>query len=144
MNVAGPPRHGQWTTGLCECFEDPGNCLLTSCFPCVTFGLSAEVIDKGNTSCPCAGFVFCCMAYMGCVCLYSCTYRSKLRRLFDLPEEPCNDCCVHYWCTVCAICQEYRELKARGLSPSTGWTENEEQMNRATQVPPNVAPGMAR
>lgn len=24
------------------------------------------------------------------------------------------DCCVHFWCTECAQCQEIRELKARG------------------------------
>ncbi|KAL6281569.1 hypothetical protein ACE6H2_018450 [Prunus campanulata] len=42
----GPP---QWTTGLCGCFEDPSNCLMTCCCPCVTFGQNAEIIDKGTT-----------------------------------------------------------------------------------------------
>ena len=24
-----------------------------------------------------------------------------------------SDCCTHYWCAPCALCQEYRELRAR-------------------------------
>ncbi|XP_054787651.1 cell number regulator 2-like isoform X2 [Prosopis cineraria] len=118
MKVADHPRHGQWTTGLCGCFEDPGNCCMTCCCPCITFGESAEVIDKGNTSCACAGLVFYALSYVGCVGLYSCTYRRKLRGLFNLPEEPCSDRCIHCCCTSCAICQEYRELRNRGIDPS--------------------------
>lgn len=71
-------------------------------------------------ACALAGLIFYGLAYMGCSCLYSFTYRSKLRGLFSLPEEPCNDCCIHCWCSYCAICQEYRELKNRGLDPSLG------------------------
>ena len=47
-------------------------------------------------------------------CLYTCTFLSKLRSQYGLPEEPCADCCVHCWCRNCALCQEYRELKADG------------------------------
>ncbi|TKY60915.1 PLANT CADMIUM RESISTANCE 12 [Spatholobus suberectus] len=106
---------------------------------------NAEVIDKGRTSCALAGFIFYGLNYIaGLGCLYSYTFRSKLRGLYSLPEEPCMDFCVHCFCAYCAICQEYRELKNRGLDPSIGWTGNEEKTNRANQVPPNVAPGMTR
>jgi len=30
----------------------------------------------------------------------------------------CADCCVTYWCAPCAICQEWRELKLRGVLKS--------------------------
>ncbi|KAI6683374.1 hypothetical protein NL676_029287 [Syzygium grande] len=40
---------GQWTTGLCGCFEDPSNCVITCCCPCITFGQNAEIIDRGAT-----------------------------------------------------------------------------------------------
>ncbi|KAI9128994.1 hypothetical protein K1719_000477 [Acacia pycnantha] len=111
---------GQWTTGLFGCFEDLGN------------------------SCACAGITLYCLAHIGCACLYTFTYRGKLRGLFNLPEDPCNDFCVHCFCVSCAICQEYRELKNRGVDPSLGWSGNEQKMNKATQVPPNVSQGMAR
>lgn len=139
----GPPV-GTWTTGLCGCFEDIGSCCMTCCCPCIIFGQNAEVIDKGRTSCSIAALIFYGLSYIGFGCLYSYTYRSKLRGLYSLPEEPCMDLCIHCFCTHCAICQEYRELKNRGLDPSIGWIANEEKMNRANQVPPNVVPGMTR
>jgi hypothetical protein len=30
----------------------------------------------------------------------------------SLPAEPCSDCCVHCWCSPCAICQEVRHSAA--------------------------------
>ncbi|KAI9128836.1 hypothetical protein K1719_000319 [Acacia pycnantha] len=110
-------------------------------------GLWASEMEILDRSCACAGITLYCLAHMGLQCLYTFTYRGKLRGLFNLPEDPCNDFCVHCFCVSCAICQEYRELKNRGLDPSLGWSGNEQQMNKATemtQVPPNVAQGMAR
>uniref|UniRef100_A0A7N1A4I7 Uncharacterized protein n=1 Tax=Kalanchoe fedtschenkoi TaxID=63787 RepID=A0A7N1A4I7_KALFE len=53
--------------------------------------------------------------------LMSCLFREKLRRKYGLPAEPCADCCVHYWCEPCALCQEYAELKSRGWDPAKGY-----------------------
>ena len=53
-------------------------------------------------------------------CVYSCIYRSRLRSQYGLTEQPCADCCVHLCCEACALCQEYRELKARGFDMSAG------------------------
>ncbi|KAH7528778.1 hypothetical protein FEM48_Zijuj05G0108200 [Ziziphus jujuba var. spinosa] len=111
----GSQPRGQWTTGLCGCCEEPCN----------------------------SGFIYFILG--SCACLYSHTYRAKLRGLYSLPEEPCSDCCVHCWCACCANCQEYREFKNRGVDPSAGWTANAEKMNRnGTTAPPYFAPGMAR
>ncbi|RDY09008.1 Protein PLANT CADMIUM RESISTANCE 12, partial [Mucuna pruriens] len=90
-----------------------------------------------------ARLIFCALESLGLASLYTHGFRSKLRGLYKLPEEPCTDCCVHLCCLFCAICQEYRELKNRGLDPSIGWKANEERMRRADQVPPLVV-GMAR
>jgi hypothetical protein len=27
---------------------------------------------------------------------------------YSLEEDPCSDCCVHLWCSPCAVCQEVR------------------------------------
>ncbi|XP_060669973.1 cell number regulator 2-like [Ziziphus jujuba] len=139
----GSQPRGQWTTGLCGCCEEPCNCLTTCCCPFITFGQKAEILDGGKTSCCAAGFIYFILG--SCACLYSHTYRAKLRGLYSLPEEPCSDCCVHCWCACCANCQEYREFKNRGVDPSAGWTANAEKMNRnGTTAPPYFAPGMAR
>ncbi|XVF66449.1 hypothetical protein PTKIN_Ptkin10aG0036600 [Pterospermum kingtungense] len=50
-----------------------------------------------------------------CHCLLSCVYREKLQAKFGLPAEPCNDCCIHFCCEACALCQEHAELKNRAL-----------------------------
>ncbi|KAL5544735.1 hypothetical protein UlMin_008519 [Ulmus minor] len=134
---------GQWTTGLCDCCEDTSSCMTTWCCPFITFGRNAEIIDRGKTSCGSAGckfYILSCFAF-----LYSCTYRTKLRAHYNLPEEPCKDCCVHCFCTACAICQEYRELKNRGLDPALGWTTHSEKMNNnGNFAAPNVVPSMYR
>ncbi|MQL89670.1 hypothetical protein Taro_022252 [Colocasia esculenta] len=43
------PARGPWSTGLCDCCDDPGNCCLTCWCPCVTFGRIAEITDRGGT-----------------------------------------------------------------------------------------------
>ena len=53
-------------------------------------------------------------------CIYTCTYRAKLRAHYSLPPKPGPDICVHCCCFFCALCQEYRELKNRGLDPEGG------------------------
>ena len=57
---------------------------------------------------------------IGCQCMYSCFYRSKMRAQYVLHESPCNDCLVHCCCETCALCQEYRELERRGFDMHIG------------------------
>ncbi|AES90189.2 putative PLAC8 motif-containing protein [Medicago truncatula] len=127
LNISAPvqgvitPRTHQWSTRLCRCLDDPGICLVTCFCPCVTFGMIAEIVDKGNSTCTCDGTIYgALLAVTGLACLYSCYYRSKLRAQYDLPEAPCMDCLVHFCCETCALCQEYRELKNRGYDLSIG------------------------
>ena len=57
---------------------------------------------------------------IGCGCLYSYPYRTKIRQQYMLEETPCGDCLVHFCCEPCALCQEYRELEARGFDMTIG------------------------
>ncbi|KAH0880423.1 hypothetical protein HID58_067817, partial [Brassica napus] len=123
----------QWTSGLCSCMEDGKTVCLTCFCPCVAFGRIANIADEGNHGCGECGIFYgliCCV--VGLPCLFSCTYRTKIRRKFGLPESPASDCITHCFCESCALCQEYRELKNRGLDPSIGWNEH---MQRATSPP---------
>uniref|UniRef100_M4E0M6 Uncharacterized protein n=1 Tax=Brassica campestris TaxID=3711 RepID=M4E0M6_BRACM len=111
----------QWTSGLCSCMEDGKTVCLTCFCPCVAFGRIANIADEGNHGCGECGIFYgliCCV--VGLPCLFSCTYRTKIRRKFGLPESPASDCITHCFCESCALCQEYRELKNRGLDPSIG------------------------
>ncbi|QCD83198.1 hypothetical protein DEO72_LG2g3541 [Vigna unguiculata] len=138
-------RTQRWSTGLCRCLDDPGNCLVTCFCPCVTFGLIAEIIDKGNRSCTCNGAIYATLLSLsGLACLYSCYYRSKMRAQYELPEAPCMDCLVHFCCETCALCQEYRELKNRGFDLSIGWEANRERQGQGAILSPVMSQTMTR
>ncbi|KAB1212637.1 Protein PLANT CADMIUM RESISTANCE 7 [Morella rubra] len=107
---------GEWSSGLYDCCNDTSNSCIVGCTICAALG------------------------NVGCACLYTMTYRSKLRGFYSLPEDPCGDCCVHFWCECCSLCQEYRELKARGLDPAIGWRANAERMNAAAMTAPPFVP----
>jgi Cys-rich protein (TIGR01571 family) len=121
-------------------------CLTCWC-PCITFGRIAEIVDRGATSCGAAGAIYTVLAcFTGCQWIYSCTYRSKMRAQLGLPDVGCCDCCVHFCCEPCALCQQYRELKARGFDPELGWDVNAQKAaaNAAAGMYPPPAQGMGR
>ncbi|XP_072953536.1 protein PLANT CADMIUM RESISTANCE 2-like [Typha angustifolia] len=125
-----------WTTGLLDCMSDVENCCVTFWCPCITFGQVAEIIDRGSTSCGSSGGIYLLIWWFTFFqCLYSCTYRSKLRAQYNLMESPCPDCCVHLCCEPCALCQMYRELNNRGFHVAAGWYANAQRMNPVMQSP---------
>lgn len=142
----GAPAASQWSSDLMDCFDDCGVCCLTCWCPCVTFGRVAEIVDRGATSCGTSGALYTLLACLtGCQWIYSCTYRAKMRAQLGLPEAPCCDCCVHFCCDACALCQQYRELKARGVDPALGWDINAQRLNAgAAAMYPPAAQGMGR
>ncbi|KAJ4896568.1 Protein PLANT CADMIUM RESISTANCE 6 [Raphanus sativus] len=130
------PR-SNWTSGLCDCMNDVENAIITCSFPFVTFGQIAEVTDEGTTSCGMSGmlYLFICCLFMT-PCVYSCTFRAKIRSKFGLPDAPAPDWITHCFCEFCALCQEYRELKNRGLDPSIGWIGNVQRQQQEMMAPP--------
>ncbi|XP_010932525.1 cell number regulator 10 [Elaeis guineensis] len=132
-----------WSTGLCDCTDDCGNCCMTCFCPCITFGRIAEIVDQGATSCGTSGALYALLEYFTCChWIYSCCYRSKMRAQLHLAERPCNDCLVHCCCESCALCQEYRELKNRGFDMTIGWHAN--MARRGMIVPPVMQGSMMR
>ncbi|KAF4355756.1 hypothetical protein F8388_019155 [Cannabis sativa] len=136
------PAPGQWTTGFYDCFEDQSNCCYTCLCPCATFGLIAEITDKGTITSTTACILYYAMGFAHC--LYGATYRTKLRALFSLPEQPYSDCFAHSCCCLCAMTQEYRELQNRGIDPAIGWQANVEKCKREGLKPPFSDQGMDR
>ncbi|ONI26752.1 hypothetical protein PRUPE_1G043400 [Prunus persica] len=135
MNVDSGHRPQQWSHGFCKCGGSLGTCCLTCCLPCITFGRIAEIVDEGRSSCLSHGLLYGLLLTINFQWVYSCMYRKRLREKFGLPEEPCGDCCVHFFCEPCALCQEHAELKSRGFDPSKGWTG---APTAAPQVPPSM------
>ncbi|KAF8025599.1 hypothetical protein BT93_F2440 [Corymbia citriodora subsp. variegata] len=76
------------------------------------------------------------LAMMPALCshwLMGSKYRAKLRRKYNLVEAPFPDMVSHIFCPCCALAQEFRELKSRGLDPSLGWQRIHEQQ---IKIPP--------
>ncbi|KAI4330286.1 hypothetical protein MLD38_028586 [Melastoma candidum] len=137
-----------WSSGLCHCFDDPQNCLITCFCPCVTFGQIAEIVNKGSISCAATGAIYAILGLVGLPCIYSCLYRSRLRGQYDVEESPAADCLVHFCCEPCALCQEYRELHGRGFDMAIGWEANMDRQKRGVRTTTMAAPpafgGMTR
>ncbi|KAJ0047727.1 hypothetical protein Pint_16436 [Pistacia integerrima] len=141
--VTGQGKLGNsWHSELFDCMNDPMNALVSVLFPCLTFGQIAEIIDDGHTSCGTSGMLYGGIAFcIALPCIMSCTYRTKLRNKFGLPEAPAPDWVTHFLCEWCALCQEYRELQARGWDPSIGYQGNlarnsNMNMNHVNMMPP--------
>ncbi|PWA72011.1 hypothetical protein CTI12_AA272690 [Artemisia annua] len=130
----------EWTTDLFDCAEDPENAIITACLPCITFGQIAEIVDDGQTSCATSGLLYGAISiFIAMPCIMSCSYRTKIRSRYGLMESPGPDWVTHFFCEWCALCQEYRELKARGLDPAIGWQGNL-MRNQQMQPMPMMTP----
>ncbi|XP_030549101.2 protein PLANT CADMIUM RESISTANCE 6-like [Rhodamnia argentea] len=125
----------QWTTGLFDCMQDPSNAFITALFPCITFGQIADVLDNGHTNCVTSGII-----YAFSPCILSRPYRAKLRRRFRLLEIPTSDYIAHSLFEPCALCQEYRELKNRGIDPALGYHGNLEKLQNQQGGSPAMMP----
>ncbi|CAH2037625.1 unnamed protein product [Thlaspi arvense] len=141
-----PQADGEWSTGFCDCFSDCSNCCITFWCPCVTFGQIAEIVDRGSSSCGTTGALYVLLAALtGCGCIYSCFYRTKMRRQYNLKGSECGDCLKHFFCELCALTQAYRELHNRGFDVPLGWHGNvERQSGGVAMGAPVVEGGMMR
>nr|KYP61549.1 Uncharacterized protein At1g14870 family [Cajanus cajan] len=100
--------------------DDISVCLTLWC-PCISFGRIAEIVDKGTTTCCVHGILFCLLGgFTNVASIYACLYRTKIRRLYGIEGNQCCDCVVSCCCVSLSICQEYRELQARGFHVSSG------------------------
>ena len=140
---AGVPR--EWSTGICDCFSDCETCCITYFIPSITYGRNKERIEGVGNFMPdcCAFFWF----HAFCFCFVSClSYQSRtsIRQAYNLKAEPCDDCCTHFWCLACALCQEARELKLRGATQANPALSHVQTVAPPlqTMMPPPPQPAM--
>ncbi|KAK1279555.1 Cell number regulator 5 [Acorus gramineus] len=119
----------QWTSGICACCDDMQSCCIGLLCPCYLFGKNAEYLGSGTLVGSCMTHFLlwgllnglCCLFTEGCllgcpgssVACYAYGYRRALREKYNLQEAPCTDLTTHIFCHMCAICQEYREIRER-------------------------------
>lgn len=118
-----------WSSGICACCDDMQSCCIGLVCPCYLFAKNAEFLGSGTFVGSCmTHFILwalvnsvCCLlneglflGLPGCfVACYACGYRRALRSKFNLQEAPCGDFVTHFFCHLCAVCQEYREIRER-------------------------------
>ncbi|WJX54756.1 Protein PLANT CADMIUM RESISTANCE 10 [Trifolium repens] len=128
-NESNKMQQPQWSSGICACCDDMPSCCIGCLCPCYLFGKNAEFLGSGTFLGSCVThFILwslfntaCCLltdglflGLPGClVSCYACGYRGILRSKYNLPEAPCGDFVTHCCCHLCAICQEYREIRER-------------------------------
>ncbi|KDP30018.1 hypothetical protein JCGZ_18590 [Jatropha curcas] len=126
---AAPFHQTQWSSGICACCDDVQSCFVGLFCPCYLFGKNAEFLGSGTLIGSCmthfilwaiVNTICCCMTdgillgLPGCfVSCYACGYRRALREKYNLQEAPCSDFFTHFFCHLCANCQEYREIRER-------------------------------
>lgn len=60
---------------------------------------------------PCCLIYFLILWFTGFQCILGMYGRDRLRKKYNLPDEPCPDFFVHCCCHACGLCQEARYLK---------------------------------
>ncbi|KAK9823834.1 hypothetical protein WJX72_005813 [[Myrmecia] bisecta] len=118
-----------WKGGLFGCFGDCGTCIYGfCCLPCM-FGENSSKIRNSGCFGPCLLY-YCCSCF---ACIFAGNLRGEIRGKYNLPEEPCSDCCVHFWCSPCGVCQEARHIAACGNNPQGAMTMQQTQMTAPHQ-----------
>ncbi|KAK6912724.1 PLAC8 motif-containing protein, partial [Dillenia turbinata] len=112
-----PAVGNPWSSGLFDCCSHPTNAILTTVAPCVTFGQIAEIVDNGSTGCVTGAALYCCLSLVVCHWKIGVRYRKRVRNAFQLAETPLTDRLSHVLFPLCALCQEFRELKNQGYDP---------------------------
>ncbi|XP_056162444.1 uncharacterized protein LOC115684218 [Syzygium oleosum] len=110
-----------WKSGIFDCCQHPTNAIMTTVAPCVTFGQIAEILDNGSTSCLTGAFLYFFLFLVLCHWNVGVRYRKRIRDAFQIADTPVTDRIAHTLCPLCSLCQEFRELKYRGLDPFLGY-----------------------
>eukprot|EP01012_Entosiphon_sulcatum_P034174 TRINITY_DN432_c0_g1_i1.p1 TRINITY_DN432_c0_g1~~TRINITY_DN432_c0_g1_i1.p1 ORF type:complete len:129 (-),score=17.74 TRINITY_DN432_c0_g1_i1:286-672(-) len=108
----------QFQYSLCSCCDDIPLCLLTWCLPCVTYGRTQSLVEKGDDS----SWVMWCAIwsvvqyFTGMGCVLQIMTRNNLRKKNNIDGSMCGDICTVCWCPLCQLQQEAREVGQQGCS----------------------------
>ncbi|KAL7875807.1 hypothetical protein AOLI_G00107700 [Acnodon oligacanthus] len=105
----------QWSTGICDCFDDCNVCCFAGlCFPvfaCHTMSNFGEFCCLPTLEFPCL-----IAQSFGSVCYtppISLSLRASVRNRYGIQGDMASDCLYATFCNVCSWCQIAREIKRR-------------------------------
>ncbi|XP_061566413.1 cornifelin homolog [Cololabis saira] len=95
----------QWTSGICDCFQDPRHCCFAFwCYPCFTCITAREAGE-----CLCLPL----LDGFGIIPPITTAMRVSVRQRYGIEGSICNDCVHACCCGPCTWCQVSREFRAR-------------------------------
>ncbi|CAG5929400.1 plac8 onzin related protein 4 isoform 1-T3 [Menidia menidia] len=95
----------EWTSGICDCFQDPLHCLFaTACFPCFACMTAREAGE-----CLCLPL----LDAFGCIPPMTTAIRVSIRQRYGIEGTIFNDVLHAFFCGPCSWCQISREMKNR-------------------------------
>lgn len=98
-----------WDAKLCSCSAKEGFCILVALLPMCHpifqgYAVSKSTHESWFTACLCP-LLFCCIG--------AAVNRRKIRNKYLIEGNLCEDCMFHCFCSPCAVCQEYTEVKIK-------------------------------
>ncbi|XP_057711012.1 placenta-specific gene 8 protein-like [Corythoichthys intestinalis] len=99
---------GQWSTGLCACHQDVGDCCFALC--CLPF-FTCKVASRAGI-CPLLPLLDC----FGCVPPASLAVRATVRERYGIQGSVWGDCLLGCCCYLLSWLQISRELKRRAAA----------------------------
>lgn len=100
-------RKGEWTHGLCGCFDNLSVCIVAYFCPCVTFGQTREKLAG-------KGCVLYALLYLipFVDCFLEAQQRQEIRRQRGIDGGCCGDLLLICCCPLCTLVQEEQEAIA--------------------------------
>ncbi|CAB1116735.1 unnamed protein product [Ectocarpus sp. CCAP 1310/34] len=123
------PR-GEWTTGLCGCFEHFPSCVTACLCTCITVGQVAQAarLFKGVFYAVVAAYLIDCVFGFGGILIMLCgTYaiaksRSRVARHYGIPINKYGNCCLSLWCG-CCVARHLFAWDSKNYGRCQGWLE---------------------
>uniref|UniRef100_A0AAQ6ITN1 Plac8 onzin related protein 3 n=1 Tax=Anabas testudineus TaxID=64144 RepID=A0AAQ6ITN1_ANATE len=102
-------QSNQWSTGICDCFDDLEICCFASwCLPCFACKTAS---DFGECFClPLLDMVFLAFQMLLCpTCIppVSMSMRVAVRHHYKIQGDMCGDCVYTTFCNICSWCQMF-------------------------------------
>ncbi|XP_077974725.1 cornifelin homolog [Styela clava] len=98
---------GAWSTELCACGEDIKSCCCAFWFGNFYYACIAQRMGE-NCCVGCSGYP------AGCVPGGHLAMRSAFRNRHGIQGDICSDCCIHWCCLPCSMCQLSRQMDHLG------------------------------
>ena len=105
------PTMSEWSHSLFGCLEEPKMCVISWC--CAPCQLSYQRAAVKGTECGPTDLI---MVWC-CPLCFACPIRCDIREKYGLAGSSMSDCCVMYFCGICSIVQQHRQLIAKGDKP---------------------------